>query len=425
MYKNKKTLSLLLILGLIGIIPSALAYYRNYLELNQQTKNSLILSEIKSDLNSSFSKGKSWPTEYKNRGQDLEIDYTFNQDLTKYIKKLIRRHRSDYSAVIVLDNDTGEILSAVGFNKKKNSFAKYLAFSGSHPSASLIKIITSAELLRTGKVKKDMVYSYYGKGTTLYKYQLKNRKSKWNRYQSFSKAFAFSNNVIFGKLAMNTTTGVGMFKTASDFGFNKSLMDDLDLSISVFQMPNSQYNLAELATGFNKETQMSPVHGALLSSIVANNGILKRPKVISSVFDSKSGKEFFKSNVKAKRVLERVVTDELKELMKGTVKKGTARGSFRNISRILKQNLDFGGKTGSISGGIPFGKRDWFTAFAMPKDVSLGKGISICVMNINVKKWYVRSSYLAKKIMEHYYKKIKPFKNLATKSKTSKLKSGV
>ena len=202
-------------------------------------------------------------------------------------------------------------------------------------------------------------------------------------------------------------------------------MDDLDLSVSVFQMPKSQYNLAELATGFNKKTQMSPVHGALLASIVANNGILKRPKVISGVYDSKSGRKFFKSSAKGKRVLEEEVSTELSELMEMTVNKGTARGSFRSVSKLLKRNLHLGGKTGSISGGLPFGKRDWFTVFAVPKDPSLGKGISICVMNINVKKWYVRSSFLAKKIMEYYYKKIEPIKNIANKTKSEVTKTGV
>ena len=173
MYKHKKLLSLLLLLSLISAVPTALAFYRNYQELNEKTKNALILSEIRADLNSSFSKGQAFPTTYESRGKNLDIVYTFNQELTKYIKKLVRRHRSDYSAIIVLDNDNGEILSAVGFNKKKNSFSNHLPFSGTHPSASLIKIVTSAELLGTGKVNKDTIYSYRGKGSTLYKYQLK------------------------------------------------------------------------------------------------------------------------------------------------------------------------------------------------------------------------------------------------------------
>ena len=37
-----------------------------------------------------------------------------------------------------------------------------------------------------------------------------------------------------------------------------------------------------------------------------------------------------------------------------------------------------------------------------------GKGISISVMNVNVKRWHVKSSMLAKSIIEYYYKNINP-----------------
>ena len=77
----------------------------------------------------------------------------------------------------------------------------------------------------------------------------------------------------------------------------------------------------------------------------------------------------------------------------------------------MKKKLIIGGKTGSITGGVPNGKRDWLTVFAMPKNPLYGKGISVAVMNINVKKWYVRSTFLAKKVIEFYYKKILPLRN--------------
>ena len=100
--------------------------------------------------------------------------------------------------------------------------------------------------------------------------------------------------------------------------------------------------------------------------------------------------------------------------MESTVKKGTARKSFRRFDRFLREELRIGGKTGSITGGIPFGKRDWFSAFAVPKNKKLGEGISISVMNINVDKWFVRSTYLAKEVIDYYYKEINPLKEIIT-----------
>jgi len=67
------------------------------------------------------------------------------------------------------------------------------------------------------------------------------------------------------------------------------------------------------------------------------------------------------------------------------------------------KNIDVAGKTGSITGGIPFGKRDWFVSYAKPNDKTGDNGISVCVMIVNVKKWYIKSTYLAKKIIQYYY----------------------
>jgi hypothetical protein len=69
-------------------------------------------------------------------------------------------------------------------------------------------------------------------------------------------------------------------------------------------------------------------------------------------------------------------------------------------------------KTGRISGGFPDGVRDWFTVFAKPKQGD-DKGISICVMNINGSSWYVKSSYIAKKIIEYYYSHIVPIRKIS------------
>ena len=101
-----------------------------------------------------------------------------------------------------------------------------------------------------------------------------------------------------------------------------------------------------------------------------------------------------------------------------------ARKSFRRLDRNLKQKLKLLEKTGSISGGIPFGKRDWFSVFAVPREPSFGSGISISVMNINIEKWFVRSTYLAKEIIDYYYKEINPLEErlslVKKKKKTEK-----
>ncbi|MBT7608504.1 MAG: hypothetical protein HN576_02030 [Bacteriovoracaceae bacterium] len=348
-----------------------------------------------------------WPKKIGFKDNDYSISYTRDEKLDRYVQKLLKRYRSDYSSIIVIDNNTGNILSAVGYDKSERAMANHLAFSTTHPSASLFKIITSATLLGQGKINNKTSFSYRGRGTTLYRYQLKRKRDRWTRIQTLENAFAHSNNVIFGKAAISRITGPGIYQMASKFGFNKRLMGGMNLSASTFKMPTDQYHLAELATGFNKQTLISPVHAAVLSSIVANDGVLKNPRLIKDIHNEQ-GKAIWKNNTATTQVLSGSVSAQLKKMMELVVKKGTARSVNRGLRRKMRKNLKIGGKTGSITGGIPYGKRDWLTLFAMPKEGFEDKGISIAVMNINVKKWYVKSSFLAKKVIEYYFKEIKP-----------------
>ncbi len=407
MLKYKKiviyaVVSLLVIFGVGGTYQY---YHKKYLFKKVRAD----FSDFKNILSSSY-ETDSWPgvVELQNKSA-IKVNYTFNDNLTKFIKRLLKRYRSDYSAVVVIDNNSGKILSAIGHERQKNQFSKYLPFSSTHPSASIFKIITAAELIENTSIENDSMFDFVGRGKTLYKYQLKEKKSKWSRAQSLKKAFAYSNNVIFGKAAIYNSNGTDLFKMANSFGFNGDLLRELNHGVSTFYMPEDQYNFAELASGFNRKTQMSPLHAAVIASIIANGGVMKTPYIVEDATTVKSGKKFWLPKRDEKRVINSVTSNSLQSMMELAVKRGTARGGFRKASSLLRKRLKVGGKTGSITGGIPKGKRDWFSVYAFPGQMnSNDRGISVGIMNINVDKWYVKSSYLAKEIIEFYFKKIDP-----------------
>lgn len=348
-----------------------------------------------------------WPSNLKVNERNYKLDYTINKKLEDEVRKYLKRYRSDYSSVVIIDNNTGKILTAVDYDKKERNFGVSLAFSTTNPAASLFKVITAADLLENTNTSKDTKFSYSGRASTLYKYQLKDRKNKWTRSIPFKRAFARSNNVIFGKAAIKKTSTSSLIKTANKFGFNNDLLQLLDVGESKLLIAESDYALAELASGFNKKTMISPIHGALIASVVANDGVLKMPTIINNIIDTQQEREVWRSNYKLQRVISEDVANELQEMMRLTVSRGTARGAFRPWKTRKIQNIEIGGKTGSITGGVPFGKRDWFISYAKPKNNSSDKGISICVMIVNVKKWYIKSTYLAKKIIQYYYDDLK------------------
>lgn len=348
---------------------------------------------------------KVWPTSISFSEKKYDIKYTFNDKLTKYIKKELKRYRSDYASVVVIDNNTGEVLSAVDYSRTSKKFGKNITFSSTNPAASIFKVITAAELIENSNVRNDSIFSYSGRATTLYKYQLKNKKNRWTRKLPFRNAFAYSNNVVFGKAAIANTDYVGLSRMANKFGFNKDNLQLIEGGHSKLYYDESDYGLAELASGFNRDTMISPVHGAIIASIVANDGILRKPTVISEIRSKKLNKAVWVPEYSAERVFSKKSARELRQMMDQTVKRGTARGAFRPWKIKKLKNVEIGGKTGTITGGLPYGKRDWFVSYAVPNN-SKDKGISICVMIVNVEKWYIKSTVLAKNVIEHYYSKV-------------------
>jgi peptidoglycan glycosyltransferase len=365
--------------------------------------------DVKLSIDKVFREAHDWPQTIDINKKKAKIEYAFNEQLDAYIKKLLKSYRSDYATVAVIDNESGEVLAAVGVEGKTNLVDTSLVLNSTHPSASLIKMVTAAELLQNAKITRDTEFEFRGRSTTLFKYQLDDTKSnRWDKTQNFETAFAKSNNVIFGKAAVRNMTSDKLRAMAYNFGFNQSFIQELDFVRSYIGHATDDYRLAEIASGFNDETVISPIHAAMMASIVANNGIMKNPKVISKIVDAGNGELIWENTALEKRVLLPETTKEMREMMEMTVDGGTARKSFGKMNTGYKNALQMGGKTGSITGGKPFGKRDWFAAYAIPRDSEQGKGISISVMNVNVKRWHVKSTMLAKNIIEYYYNEVRP-----------------
>jgi penicillin-binding protein A len=324
--------------------------------------------------------------------------YTIDEELEEKIVRLMRKYRSDFASVVAIDNNTGNILAAVDMGRNDSKPSRLTSFSPTHPAASIFKIITAADLLENTHVGNSTQFQFSGKATTLYKYQLKQEGGRWARKSDFQKAFARSNNVIFGKAALNNLSPSGLKTMAEKFGFNKDIVNFVQAKPSVFPLAADQYNLAELASGLNVSTMISPIHGAMIASVVANSGVMKKPILIKSLLDN-SGNISWESPIEQELIIAPETSEDLRKMMIATVTLGTARKAFRRSSYKIR-NLEIGGKTGSITGGEPFGKRDWFVAYAKDPKSPENSGISLCVMIVNKKKWYVKSSYLAREILE-------------------------
>lgn len=407
------------------VIISVLTYFKveDHLETQRREEISRIKNYVRGSVSQLMTHESVFPKTLVYDDKKIKLEYTIDKSFQNRLEKILKRYPSDYTAVVVIDNATGALMAVAGVERETREINYGLPFTSTHPSASLFKIVTTADLLENADVDPSTKFSYRGRGTTLYKYQLKNKISRWTRWLSFKKAFAFSNNVIFGKAAITKTNGQSIFKTAFKFGFNKDLMTDFNLGPSQFIMPESQYQLAEMASGFNKKTVISPVHAATMVSVVANDGLFRNPKILKKV--EIQGQELSYEGWE-KVILSPETSKEMAKMMEFTTVKGTARAITRGRDgRKINSHFTLGAKTGSITGGIPYGKRDWLAFYAKPNKESPyfeeeKNGISVAIMNVNGKKWYYKSSFLAKQVIKAYMKELEDRKSNITERLVSK-----
>ena len=236
----------------------------------------------------------------------------------------------------------------------------------------------------------------------MYKRQLTTKRNKYTSRVTLARAFADSINPVFGKLGRFDLGREKLGRYAQGFGFNNVPDTDMDLPPGRFTVTDSDYHLAELGCGFNRQTQISPLFGAMLVTAVLNQGHLLVPRLVDRVETPdheivyKSTRSVYKTPITAESAR------EMLNIMQKTVTSGTARKSFRGYSRDkVLSKLTIGGKTGSLSNKERTVKYDWFTGFGSEKT---GKRTLVVTVVVGHQKYIgTRASSHARNMLKTYF----------------------
>ncbi len=320
--------------------------------------------------------------------------------LQKYILRTLKRSRTRQSAVVVIDPHDGRLLSLVNYDA--NGGSDNLCLKADYPAASLFKIITAAAALESADISPDKILYYRGSRHTLYKSQLKTKKDRWTTQTKFRKAFALSNNAVFGKIGIYDLGQSALIRYSDKFFFNRPIAFELPLAVSRVEVPADDFGLAEIASGFNKDTLISPLHAAMLASVAVNQGKMPTPWLIDSV-RNESNKVIYQASPPAMLATVNPETArKLKILMQDVARYGTSRSAFRKLRRKKRfRNFDLGAKTGTINDRRDQFKYDWVTAFAIPPDGS--GGICVSVLAVHGKILGTRSTEMTRAIVDYYF----------------------
>jgi len=329
----------------------------------------------------------------------LKVQSSLDPGLQEYISDLLSHSQTLQAAVVVLRPNDGRVLAMV--NHQEGRVEDNLCLKAQFPAASLFKVVSAAAAIETAGFTPNRKVYYYGRKYTLYKSQLKKRRGKYTSKTSFRNAFASSINSVFGKLGMYDLGKTVISEYADRFLFNKDIPFDLPVGASHIEVPDDDFGLAEISSGFNKKTLISPLHAVLLVSAVANKGIVMSPWVVDRISDE-TGRVVYKSKPTVLATpISRGTAEDMKTMMADTIRSGTCRKSFRKIRRKKAfKNVDLGAKTGTINDNTDRYKYDWIAAYALRKNS--GKAICVAVLGVHGEKLGVRASVLGRYIINYY-----------------------
>lgn len=339
------------------------------------------------------------------------VRYGLNEMSQEFMRKTLGQYQPDYGAFVAVDAKTGRVLSMVSYSRV-DSAIENLTLRATFPAASIFKVVTASAAIDLDKAAPETVVPFNGANHTLYKRNVEDsRINRWTRKMTMREAFARSVNVFFGKLGLFYVGPENLLNYAERFLFNQPIEADVPVQTGIARIvPNDPWSVVTAASGFTRENTMSPLHGALIAAAVANDGVMMEPYLVDALVDQ-AGETIYEAEPRpASIVFEANSSEAIRELFRQTVISGTSKKSFRQtVRKRLFDDIEFGGKTGSLTGSNPLGKCDWFVGYARYRD----QRIAVAALTVNEKKWRVKSSMLANLFFANYFRNVKDQERVA------------
>ncbi len=347
-------------------------------------------------------------SEEKNRGDNVITTVDFDLQTAAY-------NAMGYceGAVIAIEPSTGKIkvmLSKPDYNPAEIDYLwEYLqseegsdstillnrATQGLYAPGSTFKVMTLLEYIRENPNSYGN-YSYDCYGSEIFSGVDIHCNDDTSHYtESLKDSLAYSCNVSFANIGVDLD--YGKFKESMEgLLYNNNLPYDGDYSVSSFDIDadSRRDELPQTAIG-QGNTEITPLHNALIMCAIANGGVLMEPYLMERVENDDGGnvKKF-----KSKSYGELMTSDEaqiLTDYMMAVCDYGTAGSYFYGSS------YDVAGKTGTAEYDDEGNCNSWFVGFSNPDNPDL----VVCVVVEDYNTYGVSGTWVAKQIFDAYYSK--------------------
>jgi hypothetical protein len=315
----------------------------------------------------------------------FEIEYTIDSQLDEEVRGVMRRGRVPLGHVIVMNPSNGAVLSYVSTDP--------VAFSATrtYPTASLMKIVTAAAVLRHAPEAATRDCRYAGDPHQVRREHLRPPRNG-GRVDSFWRALATSNNQCFARLAVHDVGEEALLEEMRRVGLLES--PAAGHAAGRVEPIADALDLGHLGSGLDGSF-ISPLAAARLAGVLAR-GELVHPYWIARVTDVYGRALALAPRGSPRSVWPPELADELRELMVGVTARGTAKSAFRDArGRPLLGPVRVSGKTGSLRGRDPTGRYEWFIGVAPAE----APRIAIAAVVVNGPKWWRNASQIAAEVL--------------------------
>ena len=335
-----------------------------------------------------------------------KLTFTVRPELQHDAEQALAKYRAQFGALVVMDPKTGAILAIAERDVSPNPTRK-IAFKADGPAASVFKVVTSAALVEHGGLRSEAKICTHGGARRLESRHLVDNRRKDRWCQTFAEAHGASNNVAFARWSDRLIEPEQLTATADKFMFNRRIPFLWKVGVSEAKVPRaSRLGFAKTAAGF-QGTRLSPLHGALIASAVANGGVMMTPRLVAGAEDT-SGRSLYSAQWKQlSKVMSEATASEVTELMKATtVGEGSAARYFmrrKKRARVTDLNgaVNIAGKTGTLSR-----KRrhfSWFVGFAPAENPE----VVVSALVVNGEVWTTKGAVVAREFLQRFFNRKK------------------
>ncbi len=342
----------------------------------------------------------------KNQGDNIVTTLNYSLQETAYQALGDRR-----GAVVVLEPSTGKILtmvskpdfdpntiaaeweSIIANTDSENSILVNRVTQGLYPPGSTFKILTTLEYLRENPNYQD--YSYECTGSiTMENTEIHCYQNAVHGAEDLAHSFAKSCNTSYANIGL-TLDKSKFASLCNDLMFHKNLPISYPFKQSSFVLDQKSNTdqVTQMAIG-QGETLVTPIHMAMITAAIANQGTLMKPYVIDHTENYKGVMVKNYKPASYGSLLSAEEVGKLQELMSLVVSEGTG-------SKLSGQVYQAAGKTGSAEfSNNKSESHAWFTGYASTEE----KGtIAVTVIVENGGAGSTTAVPIAKQLFDVYF----------------------